>query len=164
MWRYTNIVYIGWCLVLTCIERFISTVSCFFSYICCSVNCMGWVTKFNNFFLTCTETEASWYLRALLSFTESSFLTLGSILLLLFSGSVNCISWVFESKNVPWRCPVTKALIYISDLVVLLFRESSICIVCTISDFFLVCKLWQSCLYIMYHSLEVSRYANIVYI
>ena len=29
-----------------------------FSYICWSVNCMNWVSKFNNFFLTCMETEA----------------------------------------------------------------------------------------------------------
>ena len=58
MSRYTNIVYIGRYLVLTYIERFISTVCCFFSYICWSVNCMSWVSKFNNFFLTCRETEA----------------------------------------------------------------------------------------------------------
>ena len=30
----------------------------FFSYICWSVNCMSWMSKFHNFFLTCTETEA----------------------------------------------------------------------------------------------------------
>ena len=58
MSRYTNIVYIGRYLVLTYIEIFISTVCCFFSHICWSVNCMSWVSKFNNFFLTCTETEA----------------------------------------------------------------------------------------------------------
>ena len=40
------------------IERFFSTVCCFFGYICCSVNCMSWVSKFNNFFLTCMETQA----------------------------------------------------------------------------------------------------------
>ena len=55
MSRYTNIVSIGRYLVLTYIERFISTVCCFFSYICWSVNCMSWVSKFNNFFLTCTK-------------------------------------------------------------------------------------------------------------
>ena len=58
MSRYTNIVYIGRYLVLTYIERFISTVCCFFSYICWSINCTSWVSKFNNFFLTCRETEA----------------------------------------------------------------------------------------------------------
>ena len=45
-------------LVLTYIVRFSSTVFCFFSYIFWSVNCMSWVSKFHNFFLTCSETEA----------------------------------------------------------------------------------------------------------
>ena len=44
--RYANIVSIGRYLVLTYIERFISAVCCCFSYICWSVNCMGWVSKF----------------------------------------------------------------------------------------------------------------------
>ena len=35
----------------------VSTACCFFNYICWSVNCMSWVSKFNNFFLRCTETE-----------------------------------------------------------------------------------------------------------
>ena len=56
--RYTNIAYTGRYLVLTYIERFVSTICCFFSYICWSVNCMNWVSKFNNFFLTCRETDA----------------------------------------------------------------------------------------------------------
>ena len=58
MSRNTNIVYIGKYLALTYIERFISTICCFFSYICWSVNCMSWVSKFSNFFLTCREIEA----------------------------------------------------------------------------------------------------------
>ena len=57
MTRYSNIVYIGRYLVLTYTEGFISTVCGFFSYICWSANCMSLVSKFNNFFLTCTETE-----------------------------------------------------------------------------------------------------------
>ena len=56
MSRYINIVYIRRYLVLTYIERFISTVCCFFSYTAWSVYCMSWVSKFNNF-LTCRETE-----------------------------------------------------------------------------------------------------------
>ena len=56
--RHTDIVYIGRYLVLTFIERFFSTVCCFFSYICWSVNCMSWASRFHNFFLTCAETEA----------------------------------------------------------------------------------------------------------
>ena len=110
MSRYTNIVYIGRYLVLTYIKRFISTVCCFFSYICWSVNCMIWVSKFNNFFLTCREPEARFILWALIwSFMESSFLTLqyffGFFCLLckFFTGlfqtlckSVNFTSWVIE--------------------------------------------------------------------
>ena len=34
--------------------------------------------------------------------------------------------------------------------------ESSICTVCTISEFFLVCKLWKSSLQIMHYILEVK--------
>ena len=59
MSRYTNIVYIRRYLVLTYIQRFISTVCCFLAiFVARSVNCMSWVSKFNNFFLTCRETEA----------------------------------------------------------------------------------------------------------
>ena len=57
MSRYTNIVYIGRYLVLRYIERFILTVCWFFSFYIWSVNCMTWVSKFNYFFLTCTEME-----------------------------------------------------------------------------------------------------------
>ena len=53
--RYTRITYIERYLVLTYIERFFSTVCCFFSYIFWSVNCLSWVSKFHNFFLTCSE-------------------------------------------------------------------------------------------------------------
>ena len=56
--RYTNIVYIGRCWLLIYIERFFSTACCFFSYICQSVNCMSWISKFHNFFLTCAEIKA----------------------------------------------------------------------------------------------------------
>ena len=56
MSRSTNNVYIWRYLILTYIERFISTVCCFVSYISWSANCMSWVCKFNNFFLTCWKT------------------------------------------------------------------------------------------------------------
>ena len=113
MSRYTNIVYIGRYLVLTYIERFATTVCCFFSYICWSVNCMSWVSKFNNFFLTCTETEARfifqgfnvWHVRKLrqdlyfralmLSFMESSFLTPRYSFFFLF-WSINCLRDFFS--------------------------------------------------------------------
>ena len=48
MSRYTNIVYIGRYLVLTYKARFISTVCCFFSNICWSVNCMSWTFDFRD--------------------------------------------------------------------------------------------------------------------
>ena len=47
--RYTIIFYIGIYLVLTCKERFLSAVCCFFSNICWSVNFMNWVSKFRSF-------------------------------------------------------------------------------------------------------------------
>ena len=55
--RNLNIVYIGRYLVLTYIERCFSPVCCHFSYICWSANCLSWVGKFQNFFLTWMETE-----------------------------------------------------------------------------------------------------------
>ena len=107
--RYTNIVYIGNCLVLTYIEIFFSTVCCFCSYICWSVNCMSWASKFYNFFLNCSEIEARftfevfkycplWNLRYLFSF----FHLVGKLFKGLFQPlcqSANCMSWVFESCN-----------------------------------------------------------------
>ena len=150
MSRYTYIVYIGKYLVLTYIERFISTVCCFFTYICWSINCISWVSKFNIFFFWhVRKLRQDLHLRALIfSFMESLFLTpwyffcFLYLVYKLFQGlfqslcqSVNYMSWVFESWNTRRRCHVMKALIYIWDLVVLLFMESSICIICTISDF-----------------------------
>ena len=119
MSRYTNIVYIGRYLVLTYIERFISTACCFFSYICWSAKCMSWVSKFNNFFLTCTETEARFIFEGFNIVLYGKFISDSSILFSnlvckLFKGlfqslcqSVNCMSWVFESWNIPRRCHVT---------------------------------------------------------
>ena len=54
--RYTNIVYIGVCLVLTYIDRLVSTVCYFLSYFCWSVNCMSQVSKFHKVFPTGSET------------------------------------------------------------------------------------------------------------
>ena len=121
MSTYTNIVYIGRYLALTYIERFISTICCFFTYICWPVNCMSWVSKFNIFLCHVRKLRQDLYLRALiLSFMESSFLTpwyffyFSYLVCKLFKGlfqslcqSVNCMSWVFESWNIPRRCHVT---------------------------------------------------------
>ena len=90
MSRYTIIAYIGRYLVLTYIERFISTVCYFFSYICWSVNCMSWVSKFNNFFLTWTETEPRFIFEGFnIVLYGRSFLTL-QYLFCFFVWSVNC--------------------------------------------------------------------------
>ena len=74
--RYTSIVCIGRYLVLTYIERFVSTVCCFFSYICWSLNCMSWISKLSNFSWHKQKLRQDLYLRALiLPFMDSSFLT-----------------------------------------------------------------------------------------
>ena len=93
-----------------------------FSYISWSVNCMTWVSKFKNVFLTCIETEARFiYEGKIYIVLYGKFISDSVILFLLFylvcklfkgffqsfCQSVNCISWVFESQNIPPRCPVT---------------------------------------------------------
>ena len=65
--RYTNIVYIGRYLVLTYIVRFFSTVCYFFGYICWSVNCMSWVSKFHNFFWYAQKLRQDLHLMALIN-------------------------------------------------------------------------------------------------
>ena len=121
MSRNTNIVYIRRYLALTYIERFISTICCFFSYICWSVNCMSWVSKFNNFFLTCRETEAKFIFEGFNIVLYGKFISDSQIHFLFFylvcklckglfqslCQSVNCMSWVFESWNIRWRYHVT---------------------------------------------------------
>ena len=97
MSRYTIIAYIGRYLVLTYIERFISTVCYFFSYICWSVNCMSWVSKFNNFFLTCTETEARFIFEGFNIVLYGKFISDSQILFLIFFiWSVNCLRDFFS--------------------------------------------------------------------
>ena len=117
MSRYTNIVYIGRYLGLTYIERFISTYCCFFRYICWSVNSMSWVIKFKNFFSHVRKLRQDLYLRPL---WKAHFGLPGTFFLLFYlvcklckglfqsvCQSVNCMSWVFESWNIPRRCHVT---------------------------------------------------------
>ena len=102
-------------------RKIFSTVCCFFSYICWSVNCMSWVSKFNNFFLTCTETEARFIFEGFNIVLYGRFISDSPILFYFFylvcklckglfqslCQSVNCMSWVFESWNIPRRCHVT---------------------------------------------------------
>ena len=111
MSRYRNIVFIWRYLILTYIERFISTVCWFFSYICWSVNSMSLVSKVNNIFLTCWETEARFTFEGFNIVLYGKFISDSAILFCffnlvckLFKGlfqplcqSVNFISWVFES-------------------------------------------------------------------
>ena len=92
-----------------------------FSYICWSVNCMSWVSKLNNFFLTCRETEARFIFEGFNIVLYGKFISDSPILFLFFylvcklckglfqslCQSVNCMSWVFESWNIPRRCHVT---------------------------------------------------------
>ena len=150
--RYINIVYMGRFFVLTYIERLFSTVCCFFSYISWSVNCKSWVSKFHHFFLGCLETKARFIFEGfkhcllwkvhfqLSSIFFSSFhlvckLSKGFFRLLF--QSVNSMRWVIY---VIYVCVhviyLGDVLIYTWDLVVLLFTESSICTICTISEFF----------------------------
>ena len=117
MSRYTNIVYIGRYLALTYIERFISTICCFFSCICWSVSCMSRVSKFRNF-LTCTETEARFIFDGFNivlygKLISDSLLIFFYLVCKLCKGlfislcqSVICMSWVFESWNIPRKCHV----------------------------------------------------------
>ena len=110
-----------WKVFSTYIEKFISTVCCFFSYICWSANYMSWVSKFNIFFLACTETEARFIFegfnivlyRKFISDSRYFFCFL-YLVCKLFKGlfqllcqSVNCMIWVFESgtylEDVTWR-------------------------------------------------------------
>ena len=64
---------------------------CFFSYICWSVNCMIWVSKFNIFFLTCRETETKSIFEGFNVALYRKFISDPPILFLLFYiWSVNC--------------------------------------------------------------------------
>ena len=83
----------------------------FFNYICWSVNCISWVSKFNNFFLSCPETEARFIFEDFNIGLYGKFISSSPILFLLFylvcklfkwlfqplCQSVNCTNRVFES-------------------------------------------------------------------
>ena len=55
-----------------------------FSYICWSVNCMSWVSKLNNFFLTCRETEARFIFEGFNIVLYRKFISDSRILFLFF--------------------------------------------------------------------------------
>ena len=58
MVRCPNIACIGLHVVLTCIEKLISTFCYFFSYFGVLINCRSWVWNLHNIFLRCAETVA----------------------------------------------------------------------------------------------------------
>ena len=66
------------------------------SYFCWLVNCMIWVSKFHNLFLTRSETEARYIFEGFhycdLWIYDQSFIQLSSTLLAIFIWSVNCSS------------------------------------------------------------------------
>ena len=159
--RYINIVYIGEYLILTYIEKRFSFVCFFFSYICWSVNCMSWLSKFHDYFLTCSETEArfmfedfkcyhSWKVQFHLSSLFSAF----------FIWSVNCSSHLFSLFLL-----ISKLILWVESLVPKMFRSLSINLYLrpfSISVYgkfdsyslylfrlFLICKLCKSDLQIM---------------
>ena len=74
--------------------------SSFFSYICWSVNCLSWVSKFNNFFLTCTDTEARFIFEGFNIVLYGKFLIPRYIFF--FIWSINCI------RNFSLTLPVSK--------------------------------------------------------
>ena len=156
--RYTSIVYIGRYLVLIYMERFFSTVCCIFSYICWSVSYISWVSKFNNFFLTCTETEGRFIFQGFNIVLYRKFISNSSIpFWLCFIWSVNCSRDFLETLCQSVNC-MSSVYEDISEMssnvsINLYLRPCSIAIYVkfylycfTISDFFLVCKLKKSSL------------------
>ena len=133
-----------WTVFSTDIYRkiFFNCLLCFFSYICWSVNCMSWVSKFDYVFLTCSETEARFIFEGLrltvFSFMESSFpicpyfFNFFHLVYKLFKGlfqplcrSVIFMSWVWIMQHIS-EMTRSVGIIYNWDLVVLLFMESSV--------------------------------------
>ena len=68
-----------------------------FSYICWSVNCMSWVSKFNNFFLTCTETEAEFILEGFNIVLYAKFISDSLIHFLFFYMVCKLFKGLFQS-------------------------------------------------------------------
>ena len=68
-----------------------ATVCCFFSNICWSVNCMTWVSKFNNFFLICTETEVRFIFEGFNIVLYEKFISDSPILFLLFLSGLQIV-------------------------------------------------------------------------
>ena len=83
-------------LALTNIERFISTICCFFGYICWSVNCTSWVSKFKNFFQTCTESVVRFIFEGFNIVLYGKFISDSPILFFFFIWPVNCLSDFFS--------------------------------------------------------------------
>ena len=100
---------------------FFQQFAAFFSYICWSVSCISWVSKFKKFFLTCTKTETWCIFEGFNIVLYGKFIFSSSILFSRFylvcklfkglfqplSQSVNCMNWVFETWSISRRCPET---------------------------------------------------------
>ena len=156
MWRYTNIVYIRSCLVLTYIEIFFSIVCCFFGHICWSVNCISWASKFRNFFWIARKLRQDLYLRSLCIALYGNFGTFLVILIWLVNCSRDFFSYLVSQqivlaeslnhvKNISRRYPEAQALIYIWDLVVVLFMESFVLFApFQTCSFHLIAQIWST--------------------
>ena len=77
-------------------RNFFSTVWCFFSYIYWSVDCISWVSKFDNFFLTCTEGEARFLFESFNIVLYGKFIYNSLIPFPFFIWSVNCSRYFFS--------------------------------------------------------------------
>ena len=112
---HTNIVYIGKYLVLLYIENLFSTVWCFLpKYLFTSVNPMNWVSKFQNFFPTCSETEARFIFESLkyCPLWKVHF-QLSGIFIAFFIWSINC-SREFFSRFVGQYISWIESLSYVT--------------------------------------------------
>ena len=166
--RNTNIVYIGRCLVLTYIERFVSTVCCFFSYISWSVNCISGLSKLNNVFLTCTGTEARFIFESFIFALYGKVISNSPILFLLFYiWSVNCSSGFFRailsvSKLYELSLWIIEHISEISSNVRnnLYLRPCNIAIY---GKFYLYCLFTISTMFVLFSGLQIVKIQSINY-
>ena len=150
MSRYWNIVYIERYLVLTYTKRFISTVCCFFSCIFWSINCMSWVSKFNNFFLTCKETEARYIFEGFNVALYEKFISDSLIPFSFFLSSLQIVQGAFSAILSVSKLYELSLIEHISEM------SSNVSInlylrPCTIAVY------GKFCLYYLYHLRHFSR-------
>ena len=95
-------------------RRIIFNGFCLFSYICWSVNCMSWVSKFHNFFPTCSETVVRFIFESLkyCPLWKVHF-QLSGIFIAFFIWSINC-SREFFSRFVGQYISWIESLSYVT--------------------------------------------------